>query len=214
MRSHHGSQHIQGIIHTSCPLTHRLVYGILQSAATARDRHDLRAVHFHGRHVRLLTAHVDFAHVHHTFEAELRASGGSGEPMLTGTRLRDNAGLAHLLCEQALTDSVIDLVCARVGKAFELDVDLCTAQKFGRRRGKVQRSLAANIVALDDAEFFEEFRIVDVLVECRFQVVERAADDFGNVLAAELVKETVIRINHSHCCVILSGAILFKVLSY
>ena len=38
---------------------------------------------------------------------------------------------------------------------------------------------------------------MDVLVECRFEVVERAADDFGNVLAAELVKETVIRSNHS-----------------
>ena len=45
---------------------------------------------------------------------------------------------------------------------------------------------------VDNAEFFEEFRIVDVLVECRFKVVERAADDFGNVLAAELVKETVV----------------------
>ena len=94
---------------------------------------------------------------------------------------------------------------ARVGEAFELDVDLRTAQKFGRRRGKVQRSLAANVVTLDNAEFFEEFRIVDVLVECRFEVVERATDDFGNILAAELVKETVVRSCRGHCCsVILS----------
>ena len=38
---------------------------------------------------------------------------------------------------------------------------------------------------------------MDVLVEGRFQIVERAADDFGNVLAAELVKETVVGGNHS-----------------
>ena len=161
--------------------------------AAARDRHDLRTVHFHGRYVRLLAANVNFAHVHDAFEAEFRAGGGSSKPVLTGTRLRDNAGLAHLLGQEALADGVIDLVGSGVGEAFELDVNLRTAQKFGRRRGEVQRSLAANVVTLDNAEFFEEFRIVDVLVECRFKVVERAADDFGNVLAAELVKETVVR---------------------
>ena len=81
---------------------------------------------------------------------------------------------------------------ARVGEAFKLDVNLSAAQKFGRRRGKVQRGLAPNVVALDDEQLLEEFRIVDVLVESLFEVVERAADDFGNVLAAELVKETVV----------------------
>ena len=80
----------------------------------------------------------------------------------------------------------------RIGKAFELDVDLSAAQEFRSGRGKVQRRFAANVVALDDTEFFEEFRIMNVLVEGRFQVVQRTADDFGNILAAELVKETVI----------------------
>ena len=126
--------------------------------------------------------------------------------MLTGTRLRDNAGLAHLLGQKALADGVIDLVGARVGKAFELDVDLRTAQEFGRRRGEVQRGLAPDVVALDNAQFLEKFRIVDVLVECRFEVIERTADNLGNVLAAELVKETVIRRScHIHSRVILSG---------
>ena len=192
-RAEGGTEHVVSVLEIRGPVAHRLVHGILQGAATARDRHNLRAIHFHGRHVRLLAAYIDFAHVHHAFEAELRAGGGSGEPVLAGTRLRDNAGLAHLLCEQALTDGVVDLVCARVGEAFELDVNLRTTQEFGRRRGKVQRSLAANVVALDNAQLFEEFRIVDVLVERRFEIVERAADDFGNVLATELVKETVIR---------------------
>ena len=39
---------------------------------------------------------------------------------------------------------------------------------------------------------------MDVLVEGRFEVVERTADDFGNILAAELVKETVVRSCGSH----------------
>ena len=192
-RTEGGTEHVVGVLEIRGPVAHGFVHGILQGAATARNRNDLRTVHFHGRHVRLLAAHIDFSHVHHAFEAELCASGGGGKPVLTGTRLRDNAGFAHLLGEQALTDSVVDLVGARVGEAFKLDVDLRTAQEFRGSRGEVQRSLAADVVALDDAELFEEFRIVDVLVEGRFEVVERAADDFGNVLAAELVKETVVR---------------------
>ena len=74
-----------------------------------------------------MATHVNLAHVHDAFEAELRAGGCGGEPVLTGTRLRDNAGLAHLLGEQALTNGVVDLVGARVGEAFELDVNLRTA---------------------------------------------------------------------------------------
>ena len=82
---------------------------------------------------------------------------------------------------------------ARIGKAFKLDVDLRTAKKFGGRRGEVKRGFAPDVVALDDAKLFEEFRIVDVLVKSNLEIVERATDDFGNVLAAELVEETVAR---------------------
>ncbi len=175
-----------------CPVAHGFVHGILQGAATAGNGHNLCTVKFHGSNVGLLTTNVHFAHVNDTFKTELGASGCSGEAVLTCAGFCDNAGLAHLLCQEALTDGVVDLVGAGVGETFKLDVDLSAAQKFCSGGGKVQRSFAANVVALDHMQFFQEFRILDVLVECFFKIVQRATDDFGYVLAAELVEKAVV----------------------
>ena len=123
-RAESGAEYVVGVLEIRSPVPHGFVYGIFQGAATAGDRHHLGTIHFHGGHVGLLTSDVHFTHVHHAFKAKLGASGSSGEAVLAGARFRNDAGLAHLLCKEALADSVVDLVSAGVGKAFQLDVNL------------------------------------------------------------------------------------------
>ena len=60
-----------------------------------RDGHDLGAHQLHAHDVEPLSAAVLLAHVDHALKTEERRNGRGGNPMLAGTRLGDDAALAH-----------------------------------------------------------------------------------------------------------------------
>ena len=74
----------------------------------------------HAVHVERLTNGVLLAHEHDAFHAHQRRRGRGSHAVLTRTGLGDQAGLAHLLGQQRLSQHVVYLVRAGVVKVFAL----------------------------------------------------------------------------------------------
>ncbi len=102
------------------PVAHGFVDGVFQSATAGTYADDFRAEHAHAGNVERLARHVFRAHVHDTFESEMRGDGGGGDAVLACSGFRDDARLFHLHCEQALPDGVVDFVRAGVQQVFAL----------------------------------------------------------------------------------------------
>ena len=66
--------------------------------------------------------------------------------MLPGAGLGDDAPLAHVLRQQRLSQSVVDLVGSCVGKVLSLEVDASAAELSGQVAGEVQRRRPSRVV--------------------------------------------------------------------
>ena len=67
-----------------------------------------------------LSVAVLLSHENDAFHAHERRGGGGGYAVLTGTGLGNQAGLAHFLGEQSLSEHVVDLVRAGVVQILAL----------------------------------------------------------------------------------------------
>ena len=67
------------------------------------------------------------------------AYGRGGDTMLACPGLCDDALLTHTLAKEALTQSVVDLVCPCVGKVFALEIQASSAYLFREVLGEVDR---------------------------------------------------------------------------
>jgi len=92
------------------PVPERLVDGVFESTGAGGNRYHRGTEHLHPCHVDRLPADVRFPHVDGAFQAEQRACRRGSHPVLAGSRLRDNARLAHPRGQQGLPEHVVDLV--------------------------------------------------------------------------------------------------------
>ncbi|MPN41054.1 hypothetical protein SDC9_188594 [bioreactor metagenome] len=120
-----------GISRMGTPVTYRLIGGIFQRHIARSDRHNRRPQHFHLLHIHLLALHIGLSHIDSTGHLHQCADGSSGNTMLTGTRLGNDTGLAHLAGDQYLTDSIVNLMCTRMVQIFTLQVNFTTIP-FGK----------------------------------------------------------------------------------
>jgi hypothetical protein len=110
MRSGCGTEAVVRVVGVGDPVPEGLVDGVLERLRTGLDGHHVSAKQPHPGHVEGLARGVDGTHVDHALDAEQRAGGRGRHPVLTGTRLGDHPGLAHLPGQQDLTEDVVDLV--------------------------------------------------------------------------------------------------------
>src|SRR5262249_48842760 len=134
--------------------------------------------------VEALAAHVLFAHVDDTLEAEERAYGRSGDAVLSRTGLRDDALLSHAPCEQRLTETVVDLVRAGMQQIFALEPDARSGERRAQVFGAVERGGTTRVIVQQAGEL-----VLDPSVGTRFeigvlQLLDRRHQNFGDVLAA------------------------------
>ena len=94
--------------------------------------------HPHTLHVGVLSLHIGLAHENLTLHVHQRTDGGSGHTMLSGTRLGDDARLAHLAGHQDLSDGIVDFVCSGMVEVFTLKIQLATVS-FTQAAGVVKR---------------------------------------------------------------------------
>ena len=88
--------------------------------------------------------------------------------MLPGTRLTDDARLAHALGQQSLRQRAIDLVGARVCQVLALEPNLRAANAGGKPLGVIQRRGPTDVVAQEVAKRgVERVVLPNPLVGCR-----------------------------------------------
>ena len=184
MRAGDGADDVERVLDVRHPVAHRLVQGVLQRAAAAFHRHDLRAEQLHPIDVRGLPPDVLAAHVHDALHAEARRHGSRRHAVLSRARLGDHARLAHSPREQRLADRVVDLVRARVIEVLALQVDLRAAEQFAPAPRVVDRARAADEVRELVLELGDELGIRAVALVRRAQFVERVHQRLGDEHAA------------------------------
>ena len=139
VRPGRGAEAVVGAVGVGDPVPEGLVDGVLEGLRTGFDRDHLGAQQPHPCHVERLTPSVDGAHVDHAFQAEQRARGGGGDPVLTGTGLGDHSGLAHVSRQQSLPEHVVDLVRTGVVQVLSFQEDAGPAGMRGQTLGLIQR---------------------------------------------------------------------------
>ncbi|MNZ25417.1 hypothetical protein D3C78_425850 [compost metagenome] len=191
MRAGHGADQVEGVFDVGDPVTQGLVHGVLQGAGAGGDRDDLGAQQLHAEHVGLLALDVGGAHVDHARQAEAGSDGGSGHAVHAGAGFGDQALLAHALGQQHLADAVVHLVRAGVVELFTLEEDLRAAAVLGQALGEVQRVGAADVVALEVGQLFEELGVCLGRFVFAGQVQHQWHQGFGHVAAAERAEQAV-----------------------
>ncbi len=156
VRSSGRTEAVIGVVRVGYPVTHRVVYRVLQGFRPRFHRHHGRSQQPHPRDIEGLPCGVDRAHVDHAFQAQQRACGGGGNTVLPGTGLGDHTGLAHLLGQQNLTENIVDLVRTSVVQVFSFEKDTCAAGVSAKSFRFVQRRWASHVVSLQAIELVEE----------------------------------------------------------
>ncbi len=110
--------------------------------------------------------------------------------MLAGTCLGNDARLAHLLCQQNLSDGVVDFVGTSVIQVLTLQVQL-TAILLAHSLGKVQRTWSAHIVLQQGMILCFELLTLDNRQICLLQIMHTLVEYLRHVSASELSIETV-----------------------
>src|SRR5271165_5267942 len=123
----------------SNPVAQSLIDGILESAAAALDRMHRGAHQPHPEDVRLLSLHVDGAHVNLGSQPEKGASHSASYTVLPGSCFCDDPLLAHSLRQHGLAQSVVGFVSTTVKKIFAFQEDVCSPaarEIFGIVKGR------------------------------------------------------------------------------
>src|SRR6185295_4472839 len=146
MRAEHGSEEIVAVRDVGDPIAHRLVDGVLERLRSGVDASDRRAEQLHPEDVQRLALHVFGAHVDVTAQPEKRAHCRRRNAVLACPGLSDDAPLAHSLREESLTESVVDLVRARMCQILTLQNNAGAAERLADASGFVEGSRAAYVV--------------------------------------------------------------------
>ena len=176
---------VERVVDVGDPVAQRLVHRVLQRPRTRLHRHHLGAEHLHAEHVGLLTFDVDRAHIDHAIQPEAGAQRGGGDAMLAGTRLRDDAPLAHAARQHDLAKHVVDLVRAGMIELIALEIDLGAAEMLGQTFGVVQRRRTADIMRPIAVHLGLERRIGLGVGIGLFQIQDQRHQGFGHEAAAE-----------------------------
>src|SRR6266853_4673921 len=131
MRPEDRAQYIMGGAHVRDPVAHRFVDRFLKRGLPSCDRNNFRAEKFHTRDVERLAFHIDLAHVNHALAPEASGDRGGGDAMLAGTRIGDDAALAHSLRQQNLSEGIVDFVRAGVEQVFALQINFRARELVG-----------------------------------------------------------------------------------
>ena len=158
---------------------------VLERLRPARHLDHLRSEQLHASHVHRLAPHVLGTHVDRAVESEPGAYGRGRNPMLAGPGLGDDALLAHAQREQGLADRIVQLVRSGVAEVLALEMDAGAAEVLAQARGRVEGGRPADEGAPVAGKLELKLRIGLGFVPHVLELVERAHQRLGDVLAAE-----------------------------
>jgi hypothetical protein len=178
-RADHRADHVMRGGDVGDPVADRGADRLLQGPGARLHWGHLGAQQTHALHVRRLASHVLGAHVDHALEAEQRAGGRRGDPMLTGAGLGDHPRLAHAPGKQRLADRVVDLVGAGMREILALEVD-AASDPLGEAPRQIEGRRAPDVVAEQVVELAAEAGVVPRLHPGGAELVERGHQHLGD----------------------------------
>ena len=184
MRADGRADEVVGAFGVGDPIPDCLVDRRAQRPVARGHGDDFRAESTHAVDVGRLPLGVDLAHVDDAGQSEPGAGRGSGDTVLAGAGLRDDAFRAEGLREQGLADAVVDLVRARVREVLALEPHLgipalAEPGRRGQRRRPSHPALELRFEPLPEVGGGQH--VADALAE----PVDSRHERFGYVLAAE-----------------------------
>ena len=168
------------------------INGLFQSLQTLSDLNDVRTQNLHTRHIGSLLLNIHAAHVNITLQAEVSRSRCQCHTVLTGTGLRNDLLLAHVLGKERFAHTVVQFMGAGVVQILTLGIQLYIAQligqalQIGNRCGTALKFLADAAQFADEAAGFTNGLIG--FVDFRHRILQFRA----NVCTAVRAKITVI----------------------
>ncbi len=184
VRACRGTEAVIGVVRVGNPVAQGFVDRVLERARTGLDRNDLRAEQAHACDVQCLTFGVDSTHVDDALETEQCTGGGRCHTVLACSGLGDDAGLAHTLCQQNLTENVVDLVRTGVVQIFTLENDARTTGELAHSRCLENRRRASRVIALQAIEFVQERVVRASLFVLRGDLFDDRHESFRHMPAA------------------------------
>ena len=121
---HRRTYDVEGVGRMAAPVADGLTAGIAQRHVTCAYGVHLCAQHLHALHVCVLTLHIGSSHEYLALHVHQCTDRRRCHTVLSSTRLRDDARLAHFLGKQNLSDGVVDLVGTCVVQVLTLQVEL------------------------------------------------------------------------------------------
>ena len=137
MRPHGAANQVMGSFDISNPIPDGFVDGVFQGAGAGGHRHHFGGQQTHPKDIGGLTADVLGPHIDQALQAQHRANGGGGDPVLPGAGFGDNARLAHIFRQQRLPQGIVDFMGAGMGQILPFQVDFRPAAAAGQVFGKV-----------------------------------------------------------------------------
>ena len=135
----HRADDIERVVDIGHPIAHRFIQRVFEGTCPAAHRHHFCAEQFHSVDIGRLALNIINAHVDHAFQTEPGGDGGTGDAVLTGACLGNDARLSKVLGQQGLPHRVVDLMGASVIQVFALEPDLRPAPGTGQTARVVQR---------------------------------------------------------------------------
>ena len=192
MRTNGGANDIVGIRDVRRPVADSLTRRILQRSRTARYGDDRRAEQTHTEHVELLTLYVQRPHEDAAFHPKECRHRRRRDTVLSCTRLCDDALLAHAVCEECLSERIVDLMRPRMEKILALEIDVRLAVVLRQPLGKVKIRRTPCILLEIAAVLRLKRRIVTVFQICLLQLIQCRHHDLGHILPAIVAKSSLL----------------------
>ena len=184
-----------GVVNTGSPLAHSLGNRVLQCSSTARYGYYGRSEKAHTVDVQRLTLGVLLAHEHDALHAEQSRRSSSCNSVLTCACLRNEAGLAHFLREQSLSEDVVYLVRARVIEVLALEVYLRSAERICQLLRVVEQRRSARVFLEQVVELAYELGVVLVVLVLLFELYDGVHQRLRDILSA-VYAEASLFISH------------------
>ena len=126
VRTHGRTYDIEGILWVAAPVAYGLRAGIAQRHVAGAHRVHLGSQHLHTLYVGMLALHIGGTHENLTLHVHQGAYRSGSHTVLSGSGFGNDAGLAHLLGHENLTDGVVDFVCTGMVQVLALQIELAS----------------------------------------------------------------------------------------
>ena len=191
MRTHHRADRIDTADRVLEIFLERRIDRVLERGGTACHGHQVTAQDLHLGDVRVFLLDIHLTHVDLTGDTDQGAGRRQRHTMLPGPGLGQHLLLPHVLGQQCLADTMIDLVRTGMVEILAFQEDARTTEFFRQTAGVEQRARATDVIRLQIAQLVLEFPGLAHRLIGRGDLVHHRLELRGNDLAAVIAKVTV-----------------------